>query len=368
MTTTAKRLPSGSRQLQNVQILRGLAAIMVVVRHGCREILEQDAKAPLHVLQIIDQKCLFAVDIFFVISGFIIFHMSRRKLEEPRYPEKFLLGRFFRILPLYWLVTGAMIALSLMAPQLKHNNSLRLDYILASLLFIPMSDPVTGAPQPLLGLGWTLIWEVFFYGTFAICMTVFRGRTLFAIIIILLMLFFTGAVPWVQQHRYEVIPLYWTHSLILEFLYGVVIAHIFSTKKVMPRWLGIGTILAGVAFWLSFGPEPGNFDWQGVIWGVPAALIVGGTVIGLRELRAYTSRFVRFAILLGDVSYSLYLLHLFAMRPVSLLLSHTGFHGISYSLVYFLLYVPAAVGMAYLSYRVFELPISHYSQKLIRAW
>jgi peptidoglycan/LPS O-acetylase OafA/YrhL len=136
----------------------------------------------------------------------------------------------------------------------------------------------------------------------------------------------------------------------------------------MPGWLGAAAIFAGIISWLCFGSESGNANWEGVIWGIPAALIVAGTVLGLREPQAYTSRAARFAILLGDISFSLYLLHLFAMRPVTLLLNHTGFRGVPYASIYFVLFIPAAIGLAYLSYRFFELPINHHSRKSLRAW
>ncbi len=114
------------------------------------------------------------VDVFFVISGFIMWSISARESR----PAAFMVNRIVRITPLYWLATGVMIfgALAGLFPRVV----LTPDHIVNSLLFIPHVSPSNHQVWPLLVQGWTLNYEMFFYALFAL--TLFAPRALQALL------------------------------------------------------------------------------------------------------------------------------------------------------------------------------------------
>ena len=149
MTTAA---PPADRRatLYGIQYLRALAALAVVVFHAA----ERSGYA-------------FAigaagVDVFFVISGFIMWVIADRR---PLSPGRFLADRIRRIVPVYWLATGVMVAGALAG--LFPNLVLTVEHVVASLAFVPARSPSTGALWPVLVQGWTLNYEMFFYLVFA---------------------------------------------------------------------------------------------------------------------------------------------------------------------------------------------------------
>ena len=110
---------------------------------------------------------LAGVDIFFVISGFIMVYASSRWFGSARAPRVFLAHRIARIVPLYWATMMVYLAVLLLTPWLLNSEYLAPHFVIASFLFIPAARP-DGLVQPLYSLGWTLNYEMFFYALFAI--------------------------------------------------------------------------------------------------------------------------------------------------------------------------------------------------------
>jgi hypothetical protein len=137
--------------LQSIRTLRGLAALLVVGFHAAE-------KAGLSF-----KVGAIGVDLFFVISGFIIWVVTA---QRPATPGTFLLNRAIRVVPLYWTITLLVAGLALLVPSLLASRVLDPARLLASLLFIPHLD-AAGMPWPLLAPGWTLNHEAFFYLVFA---------------------------------------------------------------------------------------------------------------------------------------------------------------------------------------------------------
>ncbi len=107
------------------------------------------------------------VDIFFVISGFIMWVSVERRRTMTA--AEFMRARLIRIVPLYWLVSAFVLATCLIAPQLLHTTVLEWKHALASFLFLPARHPVmTQEFWPLLIPGWTLNYEMLFYVLFAV--------------------------------------------------------------------------------------------------------------------------------------------------------------------------------------------------------
>jgi peptidoglycan/LPS O-acetylase OafA/YrhL len=148
--------------LISVQALRALAAWTVVCHHFMQIFFDFQARGPIGQLFI--DKGAVGVDIFFVISGLVIFLSTENK---PLPPSRFLLYRLFRIVPAYWLYTVLMALLVVFAQPLLPDQTVDWNHLLLSLLFIPTENPGGYGFYPTLNVGWTLNYEILFYVLFA---------------------------------------------------------------------------------------------------------------------------------------------------------------------------------------------------------
>ncbi len=161
--------------LFNVQVLRAVAALLVVIVH--LEALTKIAGLP----QGVTISGNSGVDLFFVISGLI---MVVTTAERPQSSYRFLRNRITRIVPLYWLITLSVAVIALIAPALLQSTTASLPQIVKSLAFIPYHRP-DGVMQPVVFVGWTLNYEMMFYIIFAIGMLLPRTAGLvFSLIVI----------------------------------------------------------------------------------------------------------------------------------------------------------------------------------------
>ena len=146
-----------SSRYYSVQALRGFAALLVVVYHATKMV--HDRINPLF--------SPFAaggagVDIFFAISGFVIVITASPDAENPESWSGFLWRRLVRIVPLYWLLTTVKLITLLISPDLAQHSGVSIGHVIASYLFIPAWN-VEHKALPLLTVGWTLSYEMFFY-------------------------------------------------------------------------------------------------------------------------------------------------------------------------------------------------------------
>src|SRR5215467_2504234 len=148
-----------------IQFLRALAAAAVVAFHVRFDFVNN--VSPPGFLPAAFNLGAAGVDLFFVISGFVMVYSSESLFGRPNAPATFLLRRIVRIVPLYWLMTSVMLAYVLARGFGPSDASPQL--ALASYFFIPYRRP-SGAMDPLYGIGWTLNYEMFFYVVFAVAM------------------------------------------------------------------------------------------------------------------------------------------------------------------------------------------------------
>jgi peptidoglycan/LPS O-acetylase OafA/YrhL len=295
-----------SVQFRGIQILRGLAACMVVVHHATQMWSQS-------VTRITGLPVWWTgaagVDIFFVISGFVM-AVSTIGREHKTHPARsFLERRIIRIFPLYWIVS-AVLLLKVAAlewhPQLAGSSPhvhVTFSYLLASFLLIPYRDSL-GNILPLLIAGWTLSYEMFFYLLFSIALAL---RVRVAYFLTPVMLAFVLAGMFRGAHWPAILVL--TDPILLEFLVGLLLGH-FVIQGFRIHW-AISALLAIVAvILLLILPQTVAPSMRLLQWGVPATLLVLSFV--MLEERVGTA-WPRWALLLGDASYSLYLSHLLVL-------------------------------------------------------
>jgi exopolysaccharide production protein ExoZ len=294
-TAVPERNPnSHARGLNSIQYLRAIAALSVMIYHTSLEIAPPGPSEPFYLYAL-----AFGVDIFFVVSGFIMWTTTQ---DAGQSPLDFLRARIVRIVPLYWLA----LALYLPVLSLAGGDPGRLPpfgEIVEAYLFIPYIDSLTGLNSPYYTLGWTLNYEMFFYLVFAGALACRSNTARFAAVAAILM----GLVllrPVVGADGPILFRI--TSPLLLEFLAGMAIAATCRKGWLLPAPLALTAPLSALAFmaWLSSGHVD---TWpRAVYFGLPAVLIVVG-VVSLESRLA--RRPVRPCLLLGDASYSLYLSH-----------------------------------------------------------
>ncbi|MEM8654404.1 MAG: acyltransferase [Pseudomonadota bacterium] len=284
-------------KLPGLQLLRALAAIMVLVGHVLAEAEHYFAlSVPGDAI-----PWTRGVDLFFVISGFVITLSATRFLGQP---GPFLWRRILRVVPLYWLFTTLMVATLILIPGGAKDTSLDPAQILNSYAFLPF-ERADGRIAPVLSLGWTLNYEMFFYALAALCLAL--PRPFMALAALMTTLCFTGALLPLSSA-----PLItWTDPLILEFLMGVALGKLWLRGWHAPHIpLCIKGLCAGLALLilLDMTALP---RWLAA--GLPATLIVAsGTLLcPMGRLPG---------MIWGDASYALYLSHRFVLRGATLLL------------------------------------------------
>lgn len=247
----------------------------------------------------------FGVDLFFVLSGFVIVHSTAK--SDPT-AGGFMAGRIVRVVPIYWLLTLAVFAVALATPQLLGATTADPLDLAKSLFFIPYMKE-NGLIQPVLFVGWTLNYEMFFYTSFALFLLLAR-RNLNATVI-LTSLFIGGFALAVQIAQPDSLVLrFFGYPIVLEFVMGMWIA------LAARRWPEQASPLAGpvmglAAFCLLLHIVVVADAPRWLAAGVPSAAILWAALMFERRGRVLSGRIMQ---LLGAASYSLYLSHPFVLK------------------------------------------------------
>jgi exopolysaccharide production protein ExoZ len=339
-------------EITSIHYMRGIAASLIVIYHILNR---KNNYNPLNINWLNS-----GVDLFFVISGFVIFSVA---INPNTSPKEFLRRRFIRVIPLYWFFTTIFILLKLSIPNFDSSSSFHIAQAIKSFLFIPhYHSTYPKEIWPILIPGWSLNYEIFFYLTFAGIL--FTGRnflfTKMAILFSMLIavkLFFENKNP---------IYLTYTNPIILEFLAGIFLANLYyntqffkNRKKLL--FLGFPIVIIGFIFFvLSREPSISQMP-RALKWGLPATLIIFGCLLSEKLISKFKVSFLR---VLGNASYSIYLSHSFGIGACSFLWKKTNysFQGISlfiFSIV--TLTICILVGM--MSYYLIEKPLLNFLQK-----
>ena len=336
-----------SRRLDGLQMLRFFAAFAVLLEHVMHEALSFGI-APDGLIATLEPVDFgIGVDVFFVISGFIMLHISADQFGCRGAPRDFLLRRVARLVPLYWLFTLAMLAAMLLVPGQLAHTALNPAHILASFGFVPWLDS-TGLAHPILGLGWTLNYEMYFYALFALMLflPLRAGLWTLAGLFALLALLHEAVSPTQVQF------VFWTDPIIVEFLFGIGLALLLRRGVALPAWMpamlvGLGVAGLGLGQLVEIG---GSFD-RLLTSGIPAALVVAGTVFARPRALGPVGRFL---VLGGDASYALYLSHPFSINVV--ILAWQKLH-LSSPWLYMAITIVTAVAVAIAVHLLLERPL-----------
>jgi peptidoglycan/LPS O-acetylase OafA/YrhL len=347
-------------RLHNIQALRGIAAMLVVIAHL---FIMETKYSPDQLLGGWAEYGGVGVDLFFVISGFIMVYVTspKRDSKNGQSAGQFLFARFSRIYPLYWLVSLALIAVYMARPDMVSSSIKDAPNISASLLLWPQGRP------PLLTVGWTLIHEIFFYCVFAVSLLLPRRfLPLFLSIwaIVTLAGYFMGLG---RIHPTLVIVF---SPMTIEFCLGAMAALLLQkTARLSPaqakRTVFIGAlvlvmIIARAAKYSDF--ILANFLLRALYFAGPTFLIV----MGLARLDMAKIHMPKFLRTLGDWSYAIYLTHVLSLTVMGRLWQKYSTEGLADNIIVLLLMVIGAIAVGGLTYVLFERPMLQLT-KLLRA-
>jgi exopolysaccharide production protein ExoZ len=339
----AKAEVIASSNFATIQALRAIAALLVVVYHVFDMWGERADSAAPGVSWI---NGAAGVDIFFVISGFVMVVSSRRLASLPRAWWTFIQHRIVRIVPLYWLLTTAKLVLVFLFADLALRSAHDFGYVARSYLFFPVVDGA-GHFRPLLPVGWTLTYEFLFYLLFALALAL-RVDVLRALgpglgLLVIAALFRTQGWP------------AWTilfNTIVVEFIFGVVLA-----KLILRRWLlpsGAAACLVVAGFVLILAVPEGSESLRPLTWGLPALAIVAGAVSLERHVASVIPHWL---LALGDASYSIYLTHGFVVPVIGLVFIFFHWTNLSAEVVAVLACLVAGSIVGWIVYVAVERPI-----------
>jgi exopolysaccharide production protein ExoZ len=336
-------------KLYSLQYMRAIAAIGVVLVHASTTLEGREGA------RLLFTPGSYGVDLFFVISGFVMFYTTAEKAITPAF---FFLRRCIRILPIYYILTTLGFALALFAPGLiKAFTAAPNDY-LRSLLFVPYFNNFYQDIRPEVQQGWTLNFEMFFYVVFALCLWLkprIRTWVCAGVFMALALIGILAAPAGVYAKTY-------TNPIILEFVFGVIIAHMLMLHESrFAKFALVSLAAACLAVACTFLP---GISHRVLFAGVPAAAFVSLAI--LLEQRGRVP-YWPFFVLVGDASYSLYLFHTFVLSALKRVFLRVFDGNLATSqLIFMVVGTVASILVSLVFYRGVEHPITQWLQALTR--
>lgn len=289
--------------IESIQFLRFVAATLVVIAHSTSALHEYFSGTISSEFLNVTHFGGAGVHIFFVISGFIMIYTSFSK-DEKFSASKFITRRAIRIFPIYFIYSLSYLYFY---HFFSSGKNLSVEQFFGSILLLP------GYSSLIIGPGWTLSFEIYFYACFSIAMVLGLARGILALSLFFLAVIAFGFVLDTSQPAIHV----FTNTLLIEFLFGAWVGYtVVSSVRIGTKFANMllmtafASFIGGVAFGYESLPSV-------VTWGIPSALLVAGLVF--RERNGKVPFLIRKYSFLGNSSYSLYLIHVVLIDAALLL-------------------------------------------------
>jgi exopolysaccharide production protein ExoZ len=344
------------QKIQNIQTLRGIAVLLVVLFHMM--IVEKKYGGSVSLLPDVFWFGNFGVDLFFVISGFVMVTVTHGKFQNLKQSLMFLYHRTSRIYPLYWVYTLTALAVFLIQPTWVNSAQDGQVDILASFLLLPSKL------LPLVQVGWTLIHEMYFYLVFFVIFLLLPEK--FFSFAILLWGGLLAMLNWLDlpaTPAYNVI----IHPLTMEFIGGCLLAVMHHKSKplnIRGGWLvsaAAAALVISIAGHIIHGEIiPVNW-WRVLIYGVPAMFIVYFITNAERNGTVLPSALIH----VGNASYSIYLSHLFTINVVGRIWAVFAVNQTHDNFIVLPIMLAVTIFVGFVSYWLVEIPLLRLSRRLV---
>ena len=160
MNSTIKK---SSQIFLSLQAARGIAALMVVMFH-VSGIIGAEKYFNFPEIFIPYAFAGSGVNMFFVLSGFVIYSAHQHDFGRPERFLEFLKKRIIRIYPIYWIIFFGAASIALIYPSFRHQTPSEMVIWIKSILLLPQNQSVVGGTgAPVIEVAWTLQVEMIFY-------------------------------------------------------------------------------------------------------------------------------------------------------------------------------------------------------------
>lgn len=321
--------------IRSLQALRFIAAFAIVIYHATRQFgLRSDSHHLNTIYSILQTKLEFGVDIFFVISGYVIYSSYQRRKKSSL---EFIADRIIRIAPMYWITTMMFVIILSINFSLYPISDLSFFSIIKSLMFIPAYN-LEGIYLPVHSVGWSLNIEMMFYAVFAFAIAVNPNNVKVIVFPAIILIYLTG-------NNLESLSFY-HNVMVFEFLTGCCIAmiNVDTLRFISKRTFISAIILICCIVSLIYG----NAQLRLLYWGIPSFFIVLLCVSFDHKIKVSD-----WLMTLGAASYSLYLIH-----RIVITLTLWAFGRDNYSIIAALISSLLSIPVSVLLYSMLEKPIS----------
>jgi peptidoglycan/LPS O-acetylase OafA/YrhL len=341
------------KRLDSLQMCRAIAALLVVFFHTT-------VYFKASFLGGVFYFGFGGVDFFFVLSGFIISYTSYHLIGQRNQLKDFARKRFVRIYPIYWLYIAAVIACMFLIPSLRHHTE-NPDFsrLWQSIILLLNDSPI------IISTSWSLGFEIFFYLLFGLLIFSRRFVILIWLILALSLVNLAGTL--------DSIYLFGQHNMLnavfsplnFDFILGYLAFRYWSkfSKRAAVAGIVIGVAVAvGLGIFFEIGSKASTTDWRVILYGIPSSFIVAGLV----KLE-YSSKIKipALLVLIGDASYTLYLLHEPVLKAMENVLEHHHFLLINHTVTHLLMIVFVTV-VSIIMYRLIENPLVKKLNRLLK--
>jgi len=271
-----------SSVLNNIQFLRAFAALNVVVFDSIEAAI--DHKYPLYLFEFFSKWRGIGVDLFFIISGFIMVYIQN---IQNRSPFDLFKNRLSHIIPTYWILTLVLLCLFLLLPNAFRNMGISITSVITSLLFI---SGLNGDPFPILYVGWSIEYETLFYTLFAISLffKTINNAILFTTTLLLI-----------------AVLVFNVNTIFFEFIFGMSIGWFYISTTFTLKHRKLFLLSAVIIFMVTILLK--NIPIEHILsYGIPSGILLFASIYIKQIIPNFFSK-------LGDASYSIYLIQVFTI-------------------------------------------------------
>lgn len=308
-------------KINSVQLLRAIAIMLVVYAHSIDAAINAGLSSTQASFYYLENWGAIGVDLFFVISGFIMTVILPLYMHANGW-KTFFRKRLLRILPLYYLISAYLIFRTAL-----DGHALDVSDVLISFFILPVFDTTTFS-IPYIAVGWSLAYELYFYIIIAFLLAFAHNKIFRYILFLIPTISLIGFLTDADYILFKFV----TSPLLLEFGLGIVAGLIYKNvvnTSMADRYLRVISVavfiagLVAISFTIfidtrtisevAYLVRDNNVAMQrAFIWGVSCFLFLLGVVL---VENAFRIKIPKLFVSMGDASYSCYLVHTWFVIP-----------------------------------------------------